>query len=96
MLRFSLLDIGCINAFLKISRKKDLSFLEDNHMSIYMDHNISAFCDAKNDYAWTIYIKLKLSTQNPSKPVSSGTAAAQLMEETSHVSLKTMQGINEV
>ena len=34
------------------------------------------------------YIKLILLTQNPSKPVSSGTAAAQLMEETSHVSLK--------
>ena len=65
-------------------------------MPIYMDHNISAFCDVKNDYAWTIYIKLKLSTQNPSKPVSSGTAAAQLMEETSHVSLKTMQGVNEM
>ena len=49
----------------------------------------------KNDFAGTIYIKL-ISTQNPSKPVSSGTAAAQLMEETSHVSLKTMQGINEM
>ena len=50
----------------------------------------------KNDYARSIYIKLILSTQNPSKPVSSGTAAAQLMEETSHVSLKTMQGIKDM
>ena len=50
----------------------------------------------KNDYAGTIYNKLILSTQIPSIPVSSGTAAAQLMEETSHMSLKTMQGINEM
>ena len=38
------LDRSCINAFLTIFRKEDLSFLEDNHMPIYMDHNISAFC----------------------------------------------------
>ena len=61
MLRLSLLDIGCINAFLTVSRKKDLSFLEDNHMPIFMDHNISAFCAWRIQYS--VYKKYHYEAQ---------------------------------